>query len=466
MGLNMAQILIIDDEVLLARSLSRSLTQRGHECFLAGTAEDGLRMLRTSPPDVVLLDLQLPGMPGQTALTQIVEFDPNVVVIITTAYGTVASAVEAMRAGASDFLRKPLDIEEVSLTIERAVANARLRDTLIYYRKREVEQAGPDHLLGESPAMKGIIETISRLTGLNLARASDCPPILITGETGTGKDLAARIIHYQSRFSSQPFIDVNCPSLPRGLEEAELFGFERGAFTDAKRSKRGLFEAATGGTIFLNEIGDLPLEVQVKLLQVIERKTLRHIGGLRDIPVDVRIIAATNRDLPAMVKKGEFREDLFHRLHHFYLELPPLRRRGNDVHMLAEHFLRRSALRYGVGGRSFSPEAKVAIQAYHWPGNLRELDHVIDRAVALSQGTTVTVEDLGLRTAVTPKPGGPTAPPEGGRNSGDKTLGEIERETIQLALQKANGNVSEAARILGIGREALRYRLQKHRFDG
>ncbi len=461
----MAQILIIDDEVLLARSLARSLTQRGHECFLAGTAEDGLRMLRTSPPDVVLLDLQLPGMPGLAALTQILEFDPNVVVIITTAYGTVASAVEAMRAGAADFLRKPLDIEEVSLTIERAMANARLRDTLVYYRKREVEQAGPDHLLGDSPAMKGIIETISRLTGLNLARASDCPPVLITGETGTGKDLAARIIHYQSRFASQPFIDVNCPSLPRGLEEAELFGFERGAFTDAKRSKRGLFEAATGGTIFLNEIGDLSLEVQVKLLQVIERKTLRHIGGLRDIPVDVRIIAATNRDLPAMVKRGGFREDLYHRLHHFYLELPALRQRGTDVLLLAEHFLRRSARTYGVAEKSFSPEATAAILAYDWPGNLRELDHVIDRAVALSRTAAVTLEDLGLRVTATEKPEDSATQAGKDRLSGEKTLGAIERETIQKALREANGNVSEAARMLGIGREALRYRIQKHHLD-
>lgn len=456
----MAQVLIIDDEILLAKSLVRSLTQKGHECSLAGTAEDGLNLLKTSAPDVVLLDLQLPGMHGLTALRHLVDFDPSIVVIITTAFGTVASAVEAMRAGASDFLRKPLDVEEVALTIERALSNARIRDTLSYYQKRDVEQSGGDHLLGASEAMKKVHALVDRLSQLNLQRAADCPPVLISGETGTGKDMTARFIHSRSQFAENPFIDVNCPSLPRGLEEAELFGYERGAFTGAHKSKRGLFEAAEGGTIFLNEIGDLPIEVQVKLLQVIERKQLRHIGGLRDIPANTRIMAATNRDLPKMIQRGAFREDLFHRLHHFAIELPPLRDRGDDILPLSQYFLERSVRKYGLGERVLSRDAREALLSYAWPGNVRELDHVIDRAVALSHNTEIMLIDLGLRPASESSPLRPTK-----RDGDRKTLDDLEREAIQNALAEANGNVSEAARLLGIGREALRYRIQKHRLE-
>lgn len=456
----MAQVLIIDDEMLLAKSLVRSLTQKGHECSLAGTAEDGLDLLKTAAPDVVLLDLQLPGMHGLTALRQIVELDPSIVVIITTAYGTVASAVEAMRAGATDFLRKPLDVEEVGLTIERALSNARLRDTLSYYQKRDVEQSGVDHLLGASEAMKDVHDLVDRLSRLSVQRASDCPPVLITGETGTGKDLTARFIHFRSPYADRSFIDVNCPSLPRGLEEAELFGYERGSFTGAHKSKRGLFEAADGGTVFLNEIGDLPLEVQVKLLQVIERKQLRHIGGLRDIPSDTRIMAATNRDLPRMIKQGTFREDLYHRLHHFAIELPPLRNRENDILLLAEYFLERSVRKYGLNQRTLSSDARDALLRYHWPGNVRELDHVIDRAVALSQNTAITPADLSLRPITDRSTVRPMR-----RGNERKTLDDLEREAIQSALAESDGNVSEAARLLGIGREALRYRIQKHRLE-
>jgi DNA-binding NtrC family response regulator len=460
----MAQILIIDDEMLLARSLARSLTQRGHDCSVAGSAEEGLPLIRTSKPDIVILDMQLPGISGLTALGKILEFDSSIVVLIVTAYGTVASAVEAMRKGASDFLRKPLDIEEVSLTIERALANVRIRDALSYYQNREVEQLGMDHLVGEGAPMRAVLDMIDRLSGIRVARVTDCAPILITGETGTGKDLAARVIHHRSKFCEYPFIDVNCPSLPRGLEEAELFGYERGAFTDAHKSKRGLFEAASGGTLFLNEIGDLSLEVQVKLLQAIERRTLRHIGGLRDIPFEVRIIAATNRDLRAMISSGTFREDLYHRLHHFYLEMPPLRDRGDDIAILAGHFLNRAIRRYGLEPREFSADALAVLRTYPWPGNLRELDHVVDRAAFLSHDTVIDPEDLGLPERTSPldarrHPPVPSSMDRGG------TLDEIEREAIRAAIAASDGNVSEAARALGIGREALRYRIQKHRLN-
>ncbi|MEE8418240.1 MAG: sigma-54 dependent transcriptional regulator, partial [candidate division Zixibacteria bacterium] len=329
----MAQILIIDDEVLLAKSLSRSLIARGHDCVTATTAEEGLRLMEKMPADIALIDLQLPGMSGFEAMKNIRQRDPDIAVIVVTAYGTMATAVEAMRSGASDFLRKPLDTEELALAVERAVANARLKHTVSYYHEREAERTNEDELIYKSSKMKRISEMLAKVVSMDLPHSSDYPPVLILGETGTGKDLLARHVHYKGKFSGQPFVEVNCSSLPRGLEEAELFGYEKGAFTGAHRSKRGLFEAAEGGSIFLNEIGDLNPEAQVKLLQVIENKSLRHVGGLRDITIDVRVIAATNRDLK---DRKKFRDDLYHRLNNLKMDLPPLRERKEDILSLAE----------------------------------------------------------------------------------------------------------------------------------
>ncbi|OGC92264.1 MAG: hypothetical protein A2W25_14725 [candidate division Zixibacteria bacterium RBG_16_53_22] len=454
----MAQLLIIEDEVLLAKSLCRSLGARGHDCMTVTTAEDGLRLLERTPVDIVLLDLQLPGMSGIEAIEHIRRIDPDIVVIMATAYGTMASVVEAMRAGASDFLRKPLDTEEVAIAIDRAVANARLRQTVSYYHSREAEKVDEDRLICNSPRLKVVSNMLDKIISMDLATPSDYPPVLILGETGTGKDLMARIIHYSSKFARQPFIEVNCSTLPRGLEEAELFGYEKGAFTGANRSKRGLFEAATGGTIFLNEIGELMLEAQVKLLTVIERKTLRRLGGLKDIAVDVRVIAATNRDLK---DRAQFRGDLYHRLNHLTIEVPPLRERAEDILSLAELFLKQSCLKFNIE-RSFGDDAGQAILSYNWPGNVRELRQLIERSAILTKDKIITADDLNLPSRKREAMGGGDFTLALDLSSDSIDLEAVEKEIIIATLRHCGGNVSEAARKLKIGREALRYRITKY----
>ncbi len=458
----MAQVLIVEDESLLAKSTARYLTGKGHDCYVASTGEAGLSLLEKSKMDIALLDLQLPGISGLETLKRLRNSDPDLVVIIATAHGTMAAAVEAMRLGANDFLRKPLDMEELSMTVTRAIDNSRIRQKITYYHDRDAEQALGGDLVCHSPKMKQVSELVERVVGMNLERPSDYPPVLILGETGTGKDLIARTIHYRSKLSPEAFIEVNCSTLPKGLEEAELFGYEKGSFTGAQKPKRGLFEAAIGGTIFLNEIGDLSSEAQVKLLQVIERKTLRRIGGLRDIPLDVRIIAATNRDL---LDAELFREDLYYRLNNLTVHIPPLRERKEDILELATIFLQKFCKKYGVE-KSFTPEAASALTAYHWPGNVRELQQLIERVTFLSNAPDVTAEDLNIKlrqkSSELQNDNGIVASlvPETGAD-----FGELECEIIKRALEISSGNVSRAAQVLSLGREALRYRISKHQLN-
>jgi two-component system response regulator AtoC len=454
----MSQVLIIEDEVLLAKSLARSLTGKGYDCVTAHKAEEGLRLLDNMSADVVLIDLQLPGMTGFEAMKKIHKQDPDVAIIVVTAYGTMASVVEAMRAGASDFLRKPIDTDELALAIERALANVRLKHTVAYYQSKEIEKTDENRLVGKSSKMKKVIDILDRLVAMELPNPSDYPPVLIVGETGTGKDLLARKIHFHGKFSAQPFVEVNCSNLPKGLEEAELFGYEKGAFTGADRLKRGLFETADGGTIFLNEIGDLNPEAQVKLLQVIERKSLRRVGGLRDINVDVRIIAASNRDLE---DKSLFRDDLYHRLNNVKIEIPPLNERENDILELAELFLNEFNQKYDAD-KSFSNQAKQGLLNYPWPGNVRELRQLIERVSLLSTVNVIEPEDLGIGQKpelidVAKRDG--VINIDLGKEFIDLEL--IEKDIIVQVLRSCGGNVSEAARKLNIGREALRYRIKK-----
>jgi len=372
--------------------------------------------------------------------------------------------VEAMRLGAIDFLRKPLDTDEVTIAIERALIHARLARTVSFYQKREAEQLGEEEFLGESSQAREVRALIQKFSQLSVAKVSDLPLVLILGETGTGKDLVARLLHYRSTFGSAPFIEVNCPTLPRGLEEGELFGYEKGAFTDARQSKRGLAEVAEGGTLFLNEIGDLPPESQAKLLCLIEQKKLRHLGGLRDISIDVRIVAATNRNLAEGVKTGQFRQDLFYRLNHVTTTLPPLRERSNDILLLAQHFLDKAAAR-AAGNKSkhhLSEAFGKALLDYRWPGNVRELRQLMEKAALFSSGERIEPADLGLQTeavsAVTVA-GGRQIKVEFGPDGID--IEEVEKQLIIRALEESDGNVSEAARKLKLGREALRHRIQK-----
>lgn len=454
----MAQILIVEDEVLLAKSLCRSLAGRGHDCITATSAEEGLTLLEQMPTDIVLLDIQLPGMSGLEAIQHIRNFDPNIGVIIVTAFATMASVVEAMRSGACDFLRKPLDTEEVALAVSRAINDARMKQTISYYHDLEAEKTDENRVVCNSDKMKTTVKIVEQLIAMDLTEPSEYPPLLILGETGTGKDLMARIIHYTGKFSREPFIEVNCSTLPKGLEEAELFGYEKGSFTGADRSKRGLFEAATGGTIFLNEIGDLSTDAQVKLLTAIEQKTLRRVGGLRDVDVNVRIIAATNR-----VLKGSttFREDLYYRLHNMTIELPPLRERKEDIVELAQMFLSKFGRKYGTK-KSLSDEATKAILTYAWPGNVRELRQLMERVTFLKSGDSVTPADLNLPASAQPAVNiTSTAKIEIDFPENGIDLEEVEKALVVEALKACQGNVSEAARKLNIGREAIRYKIKK-----
>jgi len=459
--MNPFTILIVDDERTLARSIKLFLAEQGYEAEVAESADKALELLDRLRPDLVFLDVSLPGMSGIELLKRIREFDRNIAVAIMTAYGSIEGAVEAVKLGAFDYIKKPVDLDELKLLADRARETSRMRQELSYYRQREVRGLPIKGIIGKCEA---VLEVIARVQ--QIAALEESPPILITGETGTGKGLVARSLHSQSRRASRPFIEVNCTALPGTLMEAELFGYERGAFTDAKESKMGLFEAADGGFLFLDEVGDIELSLQGKLLRAIEEGVIRRVGGLRDRRVDVNIVAATHRDLEEEVKAGRFRKDLYYRLAVITIDLPPLRERGEDILMLATHYLDKFNAKYGKAIRGIDDKAVGILMEYPWPGNVRELSHVIERAVLWSQGERLLEEQLALATspqALTstsqPPPIAPvqdTLPPEG------IALAKWERSLIEQALKECGGNQTKAAKRLGISRDTLRYRLKKY----
>ena len=453
-------VLIVDDERTLARAVKAFLIESGYEAEVAPDAERALDLLETLRPDVVFSDLRLPGMSGVDLLRRIREFDPSIAVVIMTAYGTIEGAVEAVKLGAFDYLKKPVDLEELKLLADRAREHSHLQLELSYHRRRAASEVPFSAVLGESPAVRGVLEQARQIAALE-----ETPPVLIIGETGTGKGLVARTIHAGSSRASKPFIEVNCTALPATLMEAELFGHERGAFTDAKESRMGLFEAAEGGFLFLDEVGDVELSLQGKLLKAVEERTVRRVGGIRDRKIDVRILAATNRDLERESQRERFRRDLYFRLAVILLRLPPLRERGEDVVTLAEHFLRRFSSKYGKQIERLDASARDRLVAYPWPGNVRELSHVIERAVLWSRGPVLDVEHLALEVpaehtapaseAAAPLPA--TAPRPAGMD-----LEQWERTLIEQALREADGNQTRAAQRLDISRDTLRYRLKKY----
>ena len=451
-------VLVVDDERTLARAIKAFLTEAGYEAEVASDGETAVELLPKLRPDVVFADVRLPGLSGIDLLRRIREFDPAIPVIIMTAYGTIEGAVEAVKLGAFDYMKKPVDLEELKLLADRARETALLKQELSYYRRRAADEAPFAGILGHSPAMLELIDRVRQVAALG-----ETPPVLITGETGTGKGLVARTLHTSGPRAGKPFIDVNCTALPANLMEAELFGYERGAFTDAKESKLGLFEAAEGGFLFLDEIGDLELSLQGKLLRAIEDRTVRRVGGIRDRRIDVRIVAATNRDLEQEVQRNQFRGDLYFRLAVILLHLPPLRARGDDVLLLADHFLGKLATKYGKEVHRIDEQAKAALLAYPWPGNVRELSHVIERAVLWSRGSTLGLEQLALpATPVTrndARDSSPTEMPDGDLSGWERTL-------IERAMREAGGNQTKAAQRLGITRDTLRYRLKKFGLQG
>jgi len=450
----MPTILIVDDEDIHARALARFLGARGHACEVATSASAARGALKVLRPHLILLDLRLGDADGLDVLREVKSIDPGLPVIMMTAYGSVETAVRAMKAGALDYVQKPMDLEELELVVTRALGEARTRERLEFLQRREVGRAEEQVFLGESPAMRAVHDFIARAARFEGLAAGDHPTVLLLGETGTGKDLVARILHARSTLAREAFIALDCTALPRNLIEAELFGYERGAFTDAKSGKRGLFEVAIGGTIFLDEIGELDLEAQGKLLRAIEEKTIRRVGGLADCRIDVRVIAATNRDLQQLANDGRFRLDLLYRLNVLTLTLPPLRDRGDDVRILARHFIETYARKYDRPAKRLTPAAEEALGACRWVGNVRELAHLIERAMLLVASDTIDVPQLGLESHLAAEPEDRAA--EGG------ALEAAERQLMRQALEDSGWNVSDAARRLGVSREVLRYRMRKH----
>ncbi len=445
-----SNILIVDDEKNMRFVIGRALSGAGHDVLEAATGEEALEAFGREAPDLVILDQRMPGMGGLATLARIKEEHPDLPVIMLTAHGNVESAVQAMKAGATEYLTKPFDVEELKLTVAKALKVGNLVRQVDYLRGELDRDYDTSGIVGESQMMQDVLETVSRVA------ASDAS-VMIYGESGTGKELIARALHEQSSRRRNPFIQLSCAALPETLLESELFGYEKGAFTGAGDSKPGRFELADTGTLFLDEIGDISLTVQVKLLRVLESMSFERLGGAKTIQVDVRLIGATNRDLPAMIKSGEFREDLYYRLNVIPIDMPPLRERRGDISLLAKHFLKRFA-----PDKQISSESLKLLEEYHWPGNVRELQNTIERSTILSRGQIISPEDLPaeVRQGASLSNEVIQLPAEG------VALEKVERELISQALARTGGNRTRAAELLGISRHTLLYRIEKYGLEG
>lgn len=440
-------VLVIDDEEGIRDSLRGILEDEGYEVITSESAEEGLRIFDEQSPDLVLLDIWLPGMDGIEALKRIRDRRPSVPVIMISGHGTIELAVKAAKLGAYDFLEKPLSLERVIITVKRAIEKANLEGTLRATLENLEEK---QRFIGESPVIRHLRAQIELV-------APSSSIVLITGESGSGKELVAREIHRKSSRHKGPFVEVNCAAIPRELIESELFGHEKGSFTGAIERKKGKFELADGGTLFLDEVGDMSKDAQAKVLRVIETREFQRVGGARNIKVDVRIIAATNKDLEQEVKKGNFREDLFFRLNVIPIRVPPLRERKDDIPLLVEHFLHLIAEQFGKPKKKISEAAMKALLEYHWPGNVRELKNLVERLFIMSSGEIITEEDI--KASLGMEPGGIQ------NYFRLKTLKEardaFERDFILKKLEENNWNISKTAESISLERTAL-YRKLKH----
>jgi DNA-binding NtrC family response regulator len=434
----MACLLLIDDEETITLSLRTFFEKKGYDFINTYSGKEGLATALKELPDIVLLDLHLPDMHGMTILREIKAVQPDMVVIIMTGFGEIREAVDAIKLGAEHYFQKPIDLDELTVVVERNLGIRQLKREVLLSKKT------PYPIIGRSRQVQGLIHLI------NLMAENSSTTVLIEGETGTGKELVARNIHLLSGRADKPFVDINCASIPEHIFESELCGYEAGAFTDAKTTKKGLLEIADGGSLFLDEIGEMPQQLQAKLLRVIETKTFRRVGGTRDIRVDVRIIAATNKDLGECAKEGSFREDLYYRINVMPIKIPPLRERAEDIPMLAEFFLFDTAGNMSRKISSIDKEALKSLCSYSWPGNIRELRNVLERAIILCQGQVITTGSLTLPAAA------PEETPE------LLTLSEVERIHIRNVLASSGNNRTKAAKVLGISRSTLNEKIKTY----
>jgi len=446
-------ILVVDDEKLIRWSLKERLTREGHSVTEAEDGRTTAACLDAELPDLVLLDMKLPDTDGLTILRSVLERSPELPVIIITAYSTVDTAVEAMRLGAYDYISKPFDMDELTITVKRALEASALRREVQSRVREEKARFGIHNLVGKSRPMQEIGALVRKVS------QSQASTVLIRGESGTGKDVIARAIHFESSRADKPFMNITCTALQDTLLESELFGHEKGAFTDAKSQKKGLFELANNGTVFLDEIGDMSPTLQAKLLRALEERAFRRVGGSQDIKVDVRIIAATNRPPEKAVAEGKFREDLYYRLNIITVDVPPLRERRQDIPLLVDHFLKRFASEFRKTVTDVSGEALRKLEGYEWPGNVRELKNVIERAVLLGSGPVVAAEDLtmGRTTGAAPEKDKKlfSLPAKGFK------FDDLEKDIVLQALERTGWNQTRAGELLGMTRDQIHYRMEK-----
>lgn len=456
--MHVEKILVVDDEAATRRLMEQTLRKQGYEVITASSGDEGLRMVMNENPDLVLLDIQLPGMDGIEVLQRVREISSDIAVVMATAMDDLKVAVKAMRLGAYDYINKPFHIDDLVLTVNKAMETSRLRREVATLKEERSREFGVEKIIGVSSHIQGILAMVKKIS------VSEASTVLIQGESGTGKELIAKALHYESGRRDKPFMAINCSAVPENLLESELMGHEKGAFTDAKAMRKGIFEMADGGTVFLDEIGDMPLQMQTKLLRILEERSFRRVGGTKDITVDVRVISATNKDLSKGAEDGSFRKDLYYRLQVIPIYLKPLRERKDDIIPLVNHFINYFNKKFRKNVKNISPEAEKLILSYPWPGNVRELKNVIERVMLLGEGDILTAEHLPLEmTTKTQEGGGKEVftfrlPPEG------VSIEDVEKELLKQALEMTSYNQTKAAKKLGIGVDALRYRMKKFGF--
>jgi len=448
-------ILIVDDDGVMQETLSGVLKKRGYEMFSVGSGNEALSTIKKNVIDLILLDIRLPDIDGLEVLKKIKEFDTEILVIMMTAFSDVQTAVSAMKSGAYDYINKPFELDELKLLIEKGLETKSLINEVRRLHRQQKENYQNSHIYGVSPQIHYVKELIGMISKTHKTS------VLIQGESGTGKELAANAIHYNSHRSDKPLMKINCSAIPDSLLESELFGYEKGAFTDAKNTKKGLFELADGGTVFLDEIGDMNPFLQSKILRVLEGQSFMRVGGEREIKVEVRIIAATNKNLEAMVKEGLFRKDLYYRLKVMVVEMPPLRDRLEDILLLSNLFIEENNKEYNKGIRGFSEEAKKLMVQYSWPGNVRELRNVIERAMILTDQEVITPKHLPFELKQTEEIRG-DAERDPAEVTSDMSLENMEKMHLSKVLKRLEWNKSKASKTLGISRATLRAKIKKY----